>query len=117
MLGLNCYAKIKEVEDKGNYSIVKISVSKKNKQSGKYETDFIGKVNFVSQAHLQRPLKDQRIKITSFGVQNCYVKDDKIEFLKTPRIAIFSYELQEDNGASASNIPILEEIDSNQLPF
>lgn len=116
MLSVNCYAKIKEVEDKGNYSIVKISVSKKNKQSGKYETDFIGNVNFVGQSHLQRPLKDQRIKITSFGVQNCYTKDGNLEFLKSPRIAIFSYELQEDNSTK-SLPPIDLDISDNELPF
>lgn len=117
MLSVNCYAKIKSVEVKENYSVCKISISKKNKQSGKYETDFIGKVNFVSQAHLQRPLKDQRIKITSFGVQNCYIKDDNIEFLKTPKIAVFSYELQEDNGASANTTPTFEVDNDNTLPF
>lgn len=117
MFSVNSYAKIKEVEDKGNYSVCKISISKKNKQSGKYETDFVGKVRFVGNAHHQRPLANQRIQITSCGVSNCYTKDDRLEFPKAPIYTIFEYSLQEDNGASSSDRPILEEIDSNQLPF
>jgi hypothetical protein len=117
MFSVNSYAKIKEVEDKGNYSVCKISISKKNKQSGKYETDFVGKVRFVGQAHLQRPLKDQRIKITSCGVSNCYIKDDKLEFLNTPTYTVFAYELQDNDGAISSDRPILEEIQPDQLPF
>ena len=118
MFSVNSYAKIKEVEDKGNYSVCKISISKKNKQSGKYETDFVGKVRFVGQAHLQRPLENQRIKITSCGVSNCYVKDDKLEFLNIPTYTVFAYELQEDsNGASSSEPMRLEPVSDDMLPF
>ncbi len=117
MFSVNSYAKIKEVEDKGNYSVCKISISKKNKQSGKYETDFIGKVRFVGNAHNQRPLTNQRIQITSCGVSNCYTKDDKLEFPKAPTYTIFEYSLQDDNGATASERPILEPINESELPF
>lgn len=117
MFSENSYAKIKEVEDKGNYSICKISISKKNRTTQKYETDFIAKVRFVGTAHLQRPMADQRIKITSCGVSNCYVKNDKLEFMKIPTYTIFSYELQEDVENSNNLRPELEEIDDSQLPF
>ena len=117
MFSVNSYAKIKEVEVKENYSVCKISISKKNKQSGKYETDFVGKVRFVGQSYLQRPSKDQRIKITSCGVSNCYVKDDKLEFPKAPIYTIFDYSLQDDNGASASEPFRLEPVNESELPF
>lgn len=117
MFSVNSYAKIKEVEDKGNYSVCKISISRKIKNSDKYETDFVAKVRFVGNAHSQRPLKDQRIKITSCGVSNCYVKDDKLEFLNVPNYTVFGYELQDDNGASSSEPMRLEPIDSSELPF
>ena len=117
MFSVNSYAKIKEVEDKGNYSICKISISKKNKQSGKYETDFVGKVRFVGNAHHQRPLANQRIQITSCGVSNCYTKDDKLEFPKAPVYTIFEYSLQDDNGASSSEPMRLEPINESELPF
>ena len=117
MFSVNSYAKIKEVEDKGNYSVCKISISKKNKQSGKTETDFVGKVRFVGNAHLQRPLADQKIKITNCGVSNCYVKDGKLEFQNIPTYIVFGYELQDDNGATASAVPTLEMVDPSELPF
>lgn len=116
MLSVNCYAKIKSVEVKENYSVCKISISKKNKQSGKYETDFVGKVSFVGNAHNQRPLSDQRIKITSFGVSNCYTKDDKLEFLQSPKFVVFGYELQDNNGATQP-APTFELNNDDILPF
>lgn len=36
----NAYAKVWKSEDKGNYSVVELSTSKKNKQTDQYETDF-----------------------------------------------------------------------------
>ena len=118
MFGVNSYAKIKEVEDKGNYSICKITVSKKDKKTNKYDTDFIGKVRFVGQAHLQKPMANQRIKITSCGVSNCFTKDDKLEFLKAPNYVIFLYELQDTDGnqAKPNNGFVFEEV-SGDLPF
>lgn len=117
MFSVNSYAKIKEVEDKGNYSVCKISISKKNKTTGNYETDFVGKVRFVGNAHHQRPLANQRIQITSCGVSNCYTKDDKLEFSKAPVYTIFEYSLQDDKGASSSEPMRLEPIQDCELPF
>ena len=119
MFSNNSYAKIKEVENKGNYSMCKISISKKIKETGKYETDFIAKVRFVGKAHNQRPLTDQRIKITSCGVSNCFVKDDKLEFSKFPTYTIFDYELQDSNGTTtiSDNFTPLADVDDTQLPF
>lgn len=116
MFGVNSYAKIKSVEVKGNYTVCKISISKKNKTTNKYETSFIGNVRFVGQAHLQRPLADQRIKITSCGVANCYVVDDKLEFLKSPNYTIFGYELQADGTQTSTPLPTFEVTDET-LPF
>jgi hypothetical protein len=118
MFSVNSYAKIKEVENKGNYSICRISISKKNKQTDQYETDFVAKVRFVGSAFNQNPMKDQRIKITSCGVSNCYTKDDKLEFPSSPTYTIFGYELQEDNnGSTTSPRLVLDPIDDGELPF
>ena len=117
MFSNNSYAKIKEVETKDNYSICKLVISKKITGTDKYETDFIGKARFVGKANLLRPMADQRIKITSCGVSNCYTKNEKLEFPKSPTYTVFSYELQEDVENSNNLRPELEEIDENQLPF
>lgn len=117
MFGNGSYAKIKNVENKGNYSVCKISTSKKNKETDKYETDFVANVRFVGQSHLQRPMSNQRIKITSCGVTNCYTKDDKLEFPKAPSYIVFAYELQDDNNG-ASSIPQLDlSVEEDTLPF
>ena len=114
MFAVNNYAKIKEVEDKGNYSICKIVISKKNK-GGDYETTFSGHVRFVGDAHLQKPMADQRIKITSCGVSNCYTKDGRLLFPKAPNCVVFGYELQ--GQAENKNAPIVLENLEEDLPF
>ncbi len=116
MFGNDVYAKIKSVEVKENYSVCKISTSKKNKTTGKYETDFVSSVRFVGNAHNQRPMADQRIKITSCGVTNCYTKGDKLEFTKSPQYVVFGYELQDSNGTPTTAQPFIE-VDSSELPF
>ena len=117
MFSNNSYAKIKEVETKDNYSICKLVISKKITGTDKYETDFIGKARFVGKANLLRPMADQRIKIISCGVSNCYVKNDSLEFLKIPNYTVFDYELQESNTNSTANSVNLAPIDDSELPF
>ena len=104
--GVNCYAKIKEVVEKhDNYSVCKITVTKKNKLTNEYELQFSAHCRFVGNAHKSVPMKDQRIKITSCDVTNCYKdKDGNLQFTKNPQYVVFGYELQESQGASA-NVP------------
>ena len=104
--GVNCFAKIKEVVEKhDNYSVCKITVTKKNKLTNEYELQFSAHCRFVGNAHKSVPMKDQRIKITSCDVTNCYKdKDGNLQFTKNPQYVVFGYELQESNNASA-NVP------------
>ena len=96
MFGTNSYMTIWEVTDKGNYAEVSLSSAKKNKQTSKNEQDFGSKfVRFVGNAYLQRPMPEQRIKLTGCGVQNAYVKDGKTQYLKSPTYIVWDYELQE----------------------
>ena len=97
------FAKIKEVVEKhDNYSVCKITVTKKNKLTNEYELQFSAHCRFVGNAHKSVPMKDQRIKITSCDVTNCYKdKDGKLQFTKNPQYVVFGYELQESQGASA----------------
>ena len=126
--GVNSYAKIKEVVEKhDNYSVCKITVTKKNKLTNEYELQFSAHCRFVGNAHKSVPMKDQRIKITSCDVTNCYKdKDGNLQFTKNPQYVVFGYELQESQGASA-NVPYnpydngvnFEDLSSNSddLPF
>lgn len=75
--GYGNYAKVWASEDKGKYSVVELSTSKKNKETGEYATDFSSKfVRFVGTAHER--LKDLdangRIKLG-----NCEVTTSKTE--------------------------------------
>ena len=109
----NSIAKITAVENKGNYDEVKIVISKKDKNTNKYNLVFSAKVRFVGKAHNQRPMPDQRIKILNCDTQNCYVKEDgKVQFLDVPKYVIFDYELQ--GQAPTTDVP---ELSDDDLPF
>ena len=118
MFGNGNYLTIWEVEDKGNYAVVSVSSSKKNKQSGKYDTDFSSNyVRFVGDAYNCRPQKGQRIKIVECGVSNVYMKDGQKVYMQNPNYCVFKYELQENNGASANTTPTFEVDNDDILPF
>lgn len=96
------YAKIKEVEDKGNFSNVKISISKKDARTGTYCCTFSGWVRFVGNAHKFRPMADQRIKLGSCCVTNGYMTSTGEQaFTRNPQFTVFDYELQTDGAKSS----------------
>ena len=75
------YATVWEVKKgNGNYSDVRLSTSKKNKQTDEYVTDFSGFVRFVGTAHQNAgALKEKdRIKIGDCEVTNSYDKEKKV---------------------------------------
>lgn len=115
------YAKIKEVKEiKENYSVVKLSFSKKNKATNQYETNFVGVARFVGNAHLQKPMVDQKIKITACDVTNCYIKDGQVVFPDKPQYVVFGYELQDSNGNTPQPIRVEQAMaiaDDDDLPF
>lgn len=120
------YCKIKEVVEKQpNYTVCKVTITKKNKLTNEYELQFSAHCRFVGNAHKSVPMKDQRIKITSCDVTNCYKdKDGNLQFTKNPQYVVFGYELQESQGASA-NVPFnpydngvnFEDLSSNSDDF
>ncbi len=131
MFSTGAYFKIWNVSNKGNYSEVECSTQKKDKQTGNYATDFSSKfVRFVGNAHKKSPQPNERIKVTSCGVENVYQKDGKNQYMKNPTYLVFDFE--RDGVAPSnympsgyampdfnSNIPNFEEIggDDASLPF
>ena len=116
------YGKIWKIENKGRYSVVEMSTSKKNKQTDQYETDFSSKfVRFIGTAHEQaQTLKgDERIKITSCEVTNHYDKEKQREYVN---FLVYAFELangskpapKQDKNDGFMNIP--DGIDE-ELPF
>lgn len=119
MFGQGNYATVWSVEDKGNYSIVELSTSAKNRD-GDYETDFSHKfVRFIGKAHeaassLQR--KD-RIKLGGCGVTNFYDKKKDREYVN---FKVFDFETPDDRRRKVEDKPKAEakpERDDDDLPF
>jgi hypothetical protein len=135
------YAKVWRVEDKGNYSVAQISISRKKKDSDQYETEFQNNfVRFVGTAHdLGKDIPEVQggtsIKITSCDVTNKYDKEAKKEYTN---FVIFGFEFPDNNNGKSGttsnkksaaskkntnkpadngfmNIP--DGIDSEELPF
>jgi single-strand DNA-binding protein len=123
----NSYATVWEVKQgNGNYTDVRLSTSRKNKQTGQYETDFSGFVRFIGTAHQNAgSLKERdRIKIGDCEVTNTYNKEKQVTYTN---FAVFSFELANSNGTSqaANNtakssdgfIQVPDDVDDSGLPF
>lgn len=97
--GRGGFARIWSVEDKGNYSIAKISTSKKRKD-GSYETDFQnGFVRLIGSAHEEAQAlnitdKGVAIQITSCEVTTPYDATTKKGYTN---YAIFAFDIPDGN--------------------
>lgn len=95
------YATIWEVKKgNGNYTDIRLSISRKNKQTNQYETDFSGFVRLIGTAHQNaNTLKEKdRIKIGDCEVTNHYDKEKNVTYTN---FAIFNFE-EANNNANAS---------------
>ncbi|MDY4494862.1 MAG: hypothetical protein SPE24_08255 [Erysipelotrichaceae bacterium] len=99
------YAKIWSVEDKGNYSVCNLSISKKNKDTDKYDVEFQdGFVRLVGTAHtdisgMDIPENGLSIKISSCDVTNNYDADKKKLYTN---YVIFGFEIPDNSGTAKS---------------
>ena len=98
------YAKIWSIKDEGNYSVAQISVSKKNKDSDGYTTEFQdGYVRLVGTAHetaksLQVPNNGVSIQISSCDVTNKYDAEKEKTYVN---YVIFGFDVSDDSGNTA----------------
>lgn len=101
----------------------RISISKKNKQSGEYETDFSGFVSFLgtSAAKKASVLKERdRIKIGDCDVKTYYDRNKNMTYYN---FNIFSFEDANggnSSGTTANNYvenPVEDSDVSDNLPF
>lgn len=107
MFSAGSHAKIWEIkEGRGNYTDIRISTSKKDKETGDYKQDFGGYVRMVGKAreamaHLEE--KDS-FKIVRCGVENHYDKEKKVTY---NNFVIFEVETDdsypENDGADEDN--------------
>ncbi len=111
------YAKIWKVDTHEKWSKCRISISHKNRATGKYEKDFQADVMFVANAHSQRPLEGQQIKITECDVTNTrsYTNPSTGQTTYPVNYTVFAYELQDDRKEQPAAISI-DSIESD-MPF
>ena len=118
------YAKVWEVKPFSDTSVkLRLSVSRKNKQTGEYEQDFSGYVNAVGTAAAKKAacLKEgDRIKLGDVDVTTKYAGEKKVTYTN---FKLFSFELDGDSPATKSNNtepqPSVDsgEVDDARLPF
>lgn len=118
------YAKVWEVKPFSDTSVkLRLSVSRKNKQTGEYEQDFSGYVNAVGTAAAKKAacLKEgDRIKLGDVDVTTKYDGEKKVTYTN---FKLFSFELDGDSPAIKSNNtepqPSVDsgEVDDARLPF
>ena len=114
--GRGGFARIWSIEDKGNYSIAKISTSKKN--DGGYETDFQdGFVRFIGAAHdkakeLKITEKGVLIQITSCEVTTPYNSETKKGYVN---YAVFSFDIP-DSGNKKNTVTAKKDTKSTAKP-
>lgn len=98
------YATVWETkEGNGNWTDVRLSISRKNRETGEYETDFSGFVRFIGDASSRvRNLGDRaRIKIGECDVTNRYDKEKGVTYTN---FAVFSFEDADGNSEAPSGV-------------
>ena len=117
------YAKVWEVNPMSDTSTkLRLSVSRKNKQTGEYEQDFSGFVLAIGTAAAKKAacLKEgDNIKLGDVDVTTKYDKEKKITYVN---YKMFSFEIDDDTGSSESPTepqPAVDEgeVDDSRLPF
>ncbi len=103
----------------------RISISRKNKQTGNYDTDFSGFVSFIGTAAAKKAacLKEKdRIRLGDVDVTNRYDKEKNVTYTN---FTVFSFETQDEldsnnhqDDTPAPKVPVDEgEVDDSRLPF
>lgn len=125
----NAYAKIWSVDNKGTYSKVNLSTSKKVKgvEPAEYETDFSGFVNFVGNAQKKIDSiglsENDRIRIIACETTTRY---EKAKGVKYTNFTIFDWETagttsgetpQVETQKKAESKPVETEAEDDDLPF
>ena len=96
------YAKIWEVKPKSDVNTqIRVSISKKNKQTGEYEQDFSGFVSCIGKNAAKKAAKlneGDRIKLKDIDVSTSYDKEKKIQYVN---YKCFDFLIDSDEGFNA----------------
>lgn len=109
---MNAYATCWEiVPGKGNFTKVRLSTSRKNRDTGEYEQDFSGYVMMVGHAHAkaQKLRERDRIRLGDVEVTTTYDKERNREYVN---YKCYEFEMADDvrrpdsSGGSPDSNPI-----------
>lgn len=106
-------AKIWEVNDKGKYADVRLSISEKDKRTDEWVQAFQGFVRFIGGAHDKLPAEGAFVELLLTDVTNTYDKEKKTTYWNAKCFAWEEYK--SDNNNSFVNIP--DDIDDDEIPF
>lgn len=118
--GNGSWAKIWSVERGDKSTKVRLSTSRKNKDTDEYEQDFSGFVTLAGTAHKQAAnLKEgDRIQIGNCTVTSRYDKEKNKEYIN---FTMFSYEAGDDKSAPAKSeskaVVATDNSSEDELPF
>lgn len=112
------FAKIWEVKPISDTNVkLRVSISRKNKQTGEYEQDFSGFINAIGTAAAKKAaqLKEgEKIKLGDVDVSTKYDKEKNTTYVN---YKVFSFEV--DNGSNstpASNYEPQPAVDDGEIP-
>lgn len=92
-----------EVEPgKGKFTKVRLSINRKNKETGEWEREFNGYCMFIGNANAKaQQLKRQaRIKLGDVDVTNTYDKETKKEYIT---YKVFSFDMADEAPSTSQN--------------
>lgn len=120
----DAYATVWEVDPASDtYTKARISVSRRNKQTGEYETDFSGFVSFVGTATAKKAagLKEKdRIRLGDVDVTTRYDKEKGVLYTN---YKVFTFDSPENRESEDNDEPARSAaadsglIDDSNLPF
>jgi hypothetical protein len=119
--GVNRYCTVWSVEPKGNATKIRLSSSRKNKETDQFEQDFSGFCVFIGEANKKAAkLKERdRIKILECEVTSRYDSNAKREYVD---YKVFNFEMADGAPAKSApqSVPAFVEsndVDGDDTPF
>ena len=114
----DAYATVWAVENKGNYSVVELSTSHKNKQTDKYETDFSSKfVRFIGTAHEKAANLSPKDRIKLGNVETTISKSSENKYFTNFLVYSFDKADEAHQKSDSENTDVLVSEDDEELPF
>ena len=113
----NAWATIWSVEPgKGNFTNVRLSISRKNRETDQYEDEFSGFCMFIGEARAkaERLKERDRIKLGDVDVTRRYDKEKQKEYYT---FKVFSFQTESEATAGSPARTASEPVSSNPVDF